>query len=99
MVLFKELEVVDFDSSDEFRREHGDEVPTLVTKAKFGVVEKSRGGIPIMENTKQGYKMATDGDGIDIGSRMKNHRGNVQKGLAQTLKTDCEVGVVVDEEK
>ena len=51
-----------------------------------------------MEATKQGYKMAYEGDGVDISSRMQNHRGTVQKGLAQTLKTDCEVGVVVDEE-
>ena len=57
------------------------------------------GGIPIMEATKQGYKIAHNGDGIDIGSRMKNHRGNVQKGLAQTIKTNCEVGVVVDDEE
>ena len=51
-----------------------------------------------MEATKKGYRIANDGDGVDIGSRMKTHRGTVQKGLAQTIKTDCEVGVVIDEE-
>ena len=97
--LFKDMEVVDFDSSDEFRREHGEDAPTLVTKAKFGVVEKNNGGIPIMENTKKGYKIAHNGDGVDIGGRMKNHRGTVQKGLSQTLKTNCDVGVVVNEDE
>ena len=52
-------------------------------------------GIPIVEATKKGYKVAHDGDGVDIGGRMTSHRGTVQKGLAQTLKTDCDVGVVV----
>lgn len=52
-----------------------------------------------MENTKKGYKMAHNGDGVDIGGRMKTHRGTVQKGLSQTLKTNCDVGVVVNEEE
>lgn len=101
--LFQEGEVVDFDSSDEFRREHStEETPSLLTHPKLAVVEKdeevSGGGIPIMEATKKGYKVAYNGDGVDIGGRMASHRGTVQKGLAQTLKTDCDVGVVVDEE-
>ena len=62
-------------------------------------VSSERGGIPIVEATKKGYKFAHDGDGVDIGGRMKSHRGTVQKGLAQTLKTDCDVGVVVEDEK
>lgn len=97
--LFEEGEVVDFDSSDEFRREHlTEETPTLLSHPKFGVVEKDKNksvGIPIVEAAKKGYKVAHDGDGVDIGGRMKTHRGTVQKGLAQTLKTDCDVGVVV----
>lgn len=51
----------------------------------------------IKENTKQGYKVAEKGDGINISGRMGGQRGNVQKGLAQTLKTQIEVGVVVDD--
>ena len=99
--LFEEGEVVDFDSSDDFRREHTtEETPCLVAHPKFGVVEKDKNnsvGIPIVEATKKGYKVAHDGDGVDIGGRMNTHRGTVQKGLAQTLKTDCDIGVVVDE--
>jgi DNA (cytosine-5)-methyltransferase 1 len=57
------------------------------------------GGIPIVEATKKGYKIAQDGDGIDIGGRMNTHRGTVQKGLSQTLKTNCDIGVVVNEDK
>ena len=52
----------------------------------------------IVENTEAGFKVAEEGDGINISSRMHHQRGNVQKGMAQTLKTTCEVGVVVDEE-
>ena len=101
--LFEEGEVVDFDSSDEFRREHlTEETPTLLSHPKFGVVEKNKNnsvGIPIVEATKKGYKVAQDGDGVDIGGRMASHRGTVQKGLAQTLKTDCDIGVVVQDEE
>ena len=101
--LFEEGEVVDFNSSDDFRREHTtEETPCLVAHPKFGVVEKNKNnsvGIPIVEATKKGYKVAHDGDGVDIGGRMASHRGTVQKGLAQTLKTDCDIGVVVKDEK
>ena len=51
-----------------------------------------------MENTKQGYKLAKSGDGVNLASRMKHQRGNVQKGSIQTLKTQMEIGVVVDEQ-
>lgn len=44
----------------------------------------------IKNATKKGYLEATEGDGIDISSRMKYHRGNVQKGMIQTL--DCQGG-------
>ena len=101
--LFEEGEVVDFDSSDEFRREHlTEETPCLLAHPKFGVVEKNKNnsvGIPIVEATRKGYKVAHDGDGVDIGGRMKTHRGTVQKGLAQTIKTDCDIGVVVKDEE
>lgn len=50
--------------------------------------------IPIKNATKKGYLEATNGDGIDISSRMKYHRGNVQKDKAQTLTTQCDRGVV-----
>lgn len=43
--------------------------------------------IPIKNKTKKGYLEATDGDGVDISSRMEYHRGTVQKGKTQTLTT------------
>lgn len=43
--------------------------------------------LKIKNATKKGYLEATDGDGIDISSRMKYHRGNVQKDKVQTLTT------------
>lgn len=53
-----------------------------------------KGGVAIKNATKKGYLMAEKGDGIDISSRMKHHRGTVQKGLSQTLDTQCNVGVI-----
>ena len=38
---------------------------------------------------------AYEGDGVDISARMESHRGTVQKGIAQTIKTSMEVGVVI----
>ena len=54
--------------------------------------------ILIKNNTKKGYLEATDGDGVDISSRMEHHRGTVQKGKTQTLTTmgGENNGVVVD---
>ena len=52
--------------------------------------------ITVKNATKKGYLEATDGDGIDISSRMENHRGTVQKGKAQTLTTQCDRGVVIN---
>ena len=54
--------------------------PTLHTKA-------NEIKIYVKNATKKGYLEATDGDGIDISSRMKHHRGNVQKDKIQTLTT------------
>ena len=43
--------------------------------------------LKIKEATKQGYKEAYEGDGVNISSRMKYQRGNVQKESIQTLTT------------
>lgn len=43
--------------------------------------------IKVKEATKLGYKEAYDGDGVNISSRMKYQRGNVQKESIQTLTT------------
>ena len=53
----------------------------------------------IKENNSNGYKVAEQGDGVNLANRMKHQRGNVQKGSIQTLKTEMEIGVVVDEQK
>ena len=53
----------------------------------------------VKENTKQGYKIAKRGDGVNLANRMKHQRGNVQRGSIQTLKAQMEIGVVVDEDE
>ena len=52
----------------------------------------------IKNATKKGYLSAYDGDGVNISSRMKYQRGNVQKEIIQTLTTSGgnDRGVVVD---
>jgi DNA (cytosine-5)-methyltransferase 1 len=56
--------------------------------------------ILVKNATKKGYLEAEEGDGIDISGRMEYHRGNVQKGLSQTLLTGgVNVGVVVKDEE
>lgn len=55
--------------------------------------------IMIKENNSQGYKLAHNGDGVNLANRMKHQRGNVQHGSIQTLKTEMEIGVVVDEQE
>lgn len=54
--------------------------------------------IRVKNATKQGYKEAFEGDGINISSRMKYQRGNVQKETIQTLTTSGgnDRGVVVN---
>ena len=54
--------------------------------------------IKIKNATKQGYLEATEGDGIDISSRMEHHRGNVQKDKIQTITTSGgnDRGVVIN---
>ena len=51
--------------------------------------------IPIKDNTAKGYRIAHIGDGIDISSRMDKHRGTVQYGKTQTIKTSPDVDTVV----
>jgi len=73
--------------------------PTITT-GNHGLGQAiSEGGVMIKENNSKGYKVAKVGDGVNLASRMKHQRGNVQKGSIQTLKTQMEVGVVVNERK
>ena len=55
--------------------------------------------VRIKNATQKGYLEAFEGDGIDISSRMKYHRGTVQKQSTQTLDTQCNIGVVVSDNK
>ncbi len=52
-------------------------------------------GIPIKENTKQGYKMAYPGDSIDLGyAGMNTRRGRVGHQIAHTLTTGIQQGTL-----
>lgn len=53
-----------------------------------------RDRVPIVDHTKMGYTMASDGDGIDLGLHRKNHRGTVKHGISHTIKTEIDCGVI-----
>ena len=57
--------------------------------------------IPIKNNTKQGFLMAEEGDGVNIGGRMQYQRGTVQKGITQSITTTGgnDIGVVVKDDE
>ena len=66
--------------------------PTLTTREGSRATDTY---IVVKSATKQGYAIAKEGDDIDLGCARANHRGSVQSGLSQTLKTQCDVGVCV----
>ena len=80
MVLFKEMEVVDFDSSDDFRREHDNETsPALVCHSKFGVVEKDT--LKVMGNYGSGHHAKNIYDGENLSPTL----GTGNHGLGTTI--------------
>ncbi len=61
--------------------------PTMTTRVEsdFGVIVGD--SLKIRNANATGYLEATDGDGVDISTRMEYHRGTVQKDKTQTLTT------------
>lgn len=72
-------------------------IPTLAARdykdPKLVVEQAER--LLVKNATKQGYLEAEEGDCVDVTTRPQNHRGTVQKGVAQTLSTLSDRGVVV----
>lgn len=65
--------------------------PVLMTVQGGGQEPK----IFVKEATKKGYSVAIDGDSINLEQpNSKTRRGRVGKGMAQTLNTQCNKGVV-----
>ena len=69
--------------------------PTLTTRSGA----YAAGMILVKNATKKGYLEATEGDGIDISSRMEYHRGTVQKDKVQSITCGGgnNLGVIVNE--
>ena len=75
-----------YDKSDNFM--NGKDRLTKNKQIADCLVTYPKEGVVLIKNaTKQGYLEATEGDGIDISSRMQYHRGNVQKESIQTITT------------
>lgn len=72
--------------------------PYIQTITAKGNTTMNHNMLLIKENTKTGYKEATDGDGIYI-NQIEKKRGTVQKGMIQTIKANCsDIGVVIEED-
>lgn len=92
--ILEEVGTLDIKGQDNIKRVYNPDglSPTLTTMNGGNRQPK----IAIKNATKQGYLLAEEGDGIDIAQR-SGHRGTVQRGMAQTLKTQIDVGVVTEE--
>lgn len=65
---------------------------TSVQKDNYVIEPK---GIAVKEATKQGYALAEEGDSVNLEQpNSQTRRGRVGKGVAQTLTTSCNQGVV-----
>ena len=71
----------------------------MMELVSFDISFRNKQFLLIKNATKKGFLEAYEGDGVDISARMESHRGTVQKGMSQTLKTAIEVGVVVNAPK
>ena len=82
----------------------GEVFPIRENKRKVDVLQGQQGedgsGQPIIKiksNTKKGFEIAEEGDSINYSvPNSKTRRGRVGKGVAQTLDTACNQGVVTD---
>lgn len=69
-------------------KENGDEMFTLTAQGRQGVM--------VREATSKGYAISCEGDAINLAMpKSKTRRGRVGKGVAQTLDTSCNQGVLV----
>lgn len=74
--------------------------PTLTTNKGEGpkIILKGSNGLNIKEATKQGFDTAYPGDSINYSvPTSKTRRGRVGKGIANTLDTGCQQGVLTEE--
>ena len=62
----------------------------------FTLTGQDRHGVMIKEATKQGYAVAEEGDSINLAlPDSETRRGRVGKGIANTLDTSCNQGVMI----
>jgi DNA (cytosine-5)-methyltransferase 1 len=91
------------DNGFSFKPKQGDNIGNCITARCFKMGADDN-YIEIHSNTKKGYDVATENDSINFSvPSSETRRGRVGKGVAQTLDTACNQGVVCfgrsDEEK
>ena len=68
---------------------------TITSVAKDNYLAEPSGGLAIRTANKQGYDMATDGDGVDLSYPQSNtRRGRVGHGVSKTLMASDSMGTV-----
>lgn len=71
-------------------KENGEPMFTLTGQDRHGIA------VAVKEATKKGYAIAQDGDAINLSALgSKTRRGRVGKGVANTLDTSCNQGIIV----
>ncbi|TKI65290.1 DNA (cytosine-5-)-methyltransferase [Lysinibacillus mangiferihumi] len=64
----------------------------------FTITAQDRHGVAIKEATTKGYDIANPGDSVNFSvPNSKTRRGRVGKGIANTLDTTCQQGVLTEE--
>ncbi|MBD8026443.1 DNA (cytosine-5-)-methyltransferase [Ureibacillus sp. Re31] len=72
----------------------------LMARDYKGIGNQDMAAVLIKEATKRGFNVATEGDSINLAMPgSKTRRGRVGKGVANTLDTSCNQGVVVGDIK
>ena len=70
-------------------------VRTLTAGGHSGGLHSSMTLLKVSSATKKGYEIATEGDSINLSApTSKTRRGRVGKGIANTLDTHCDQGVI-----
>lgn len=89
------VDVHPFSKKLEFQGYKQKDVSPCLLATDYKVPKTVLEGIPIKNNTDQGYLIAKEGDGVDLAYPTSNtRRGRVQESMSQTLTTDDSKGVV-----
>ena len=89
------IKVADYRNDEGLRIRANGDSPTLSARRRSATDISTMPPLIIKANTKKGYEIANHGDSINYSvPTSKTRRGRLGKGIAQTLDTGCQIGVV-----